>query len=106
MNKRHFSSSTTMKINFFKKRKMTILKKTLLNRKKKRRADINKSIDFGGLLALTPLTIFIHCGEALVFALHGWLTGALVKQDHLFRWSIFTSKTSSRFRRSIVKCYT
>jgi hypothetical protein len=27
------------------------------------------------------VTIFILCGEALIFALHGWLTGALVEEE-------------------------
>jgi hypothetical protein len=28
------------------------------------------------------VTIFILCGEALIFALHGWLTGALAEEHH------------------------
>ena len=28
----------------------------------------------------TGESIFILCGEALIFVLHGWLTGALVKK--------------------------
>ncbi|MFE5430893.1 hypothetical protein [Peribacillus simplex] len=27
------------------------------------------------------LSIFILCDAALIFALHGWLTGALVKEE-------------------------
>ena len=33
--------------------------------------------------SIDNLYIFILCGEALIFALHGWLTGAITKEGKL-----------------------
>jgi hypothetical protein len=35
----------------------------------------------GALLHYHFLTIFILCGESPIFAIHGWLTGALVENS-------------------------